>query len=431
MVIGRIKCLLLTVCLASIYYTALPKPTVKGQNNAGLLYPNLVNKFYSLHPQICWYTGTEASIAIRNSFLDRVDGARYLGLNKEKYHYPEIKASSIPKDSLELMKQDRIFTDAVIAYCKDVYQGAAINSWIKNDEISGKYAVADEGYLLDKIVQVNSAAALSSMLTSLEPGEKEYSLLKLELAKQIAINNTHLSNQLRSCLNLYRWIHHFHFEKFIVVNIPSVTLQYYEQDSMKLQMKVVVGKLSTKSPRFSTWCYQVVLYPYWNVPRDIGVKELLPHFKKSLASLESMHMEVIGSNGKPLNPYNLNWAGYTRSNFPYTFRQCTGCDNSLGVIKFNLTDPFNVYLHDTNFKIAFLKDTRFLSHGCIRVEKPIELGNYLLNNKLDSNFLKACVKNQDPIPVNLDKKVPVFVVYMPVVATGDSTQYYKDIYRLF
>ena len=88
-------------------------------------------------------------------------------------------------------------------------------------------------------------------------------------------------------------------------------------------------------------------------------------------------------------------------------------------------------MHDTNYKLGFLKDTRFLSHGCIRVEKPYELGNYLLDNKLDSNFLRACYKDKEPIFNDLKEKVPVFVVYMSAEVVGDSVVYYKDIYRLF
>ena len=147
--------------------------------------------------------------------------------------------------------------------------------------------------------------------------------------------------------------------------------------------------------------------------------------------MASMNMQLVGSNGRVVDATGIDWAQINRSNFHYTFRQCTGCDNSLGVIKFNLTDPFDVYLHDTNVKLAFLKDMRFLSHGCIRVEKPLQLGNFLLQNKLDSNFLKACYKDQLPKPINLEKKVPVFVVYMPAVPDGDSVAYYKDVYHLF
>ncbi len=427
----EIKRWVATVIFVSVCNIVLSQPPI-WSSSSKLLHPVLVNKFYNLnHQQAFWFTSSASSSEIRSYFLQVIDSSKKSGLNREKYHYSEIKNNIIPKDSVELMKLDRIFTDAVIAYSKDLYQGTDIHKWISNDEVSGKYATTDDEYILNNILKVNSVPGLNNTLLCFEPNEIEYSVLKIELKKQLASNNTIVINQLYATINLYRWIHHFHFDKFIVVNIPSATLRYYERDNMKLQMKVVVGKPSTKSPRFSTWCYQVVLYPYWNVPADIGLKELLPRFKKHPASLDAMNMQVLGKNGKVIDHHGIDWSEYNRGNFPYSFRQCTGCDNSLGVIKFNLTDPFSVYLHDTNFKLAFLKDRRFLSHGCIRVEKPIELGNYLLNNKIDSNFLKACYKDLEPMPMNLEKRVPVFVVYMPLEANADSIVYYKDIYRLF
>ena len=117
-------------------------------------------------------------------------------------------------------------------------------------------------------------------LNSLEPNDKEYLLLKTELQSKSSLTFLQ-KQQLTISLNFYRWIHHFNFEKYIVVNIASATLRYYEYDSMKLRMKVVVGKPSTKTPRFAAHCNQVILYPYWNVPASIALKELLPRFKRN------------------------------------------------------------------------------------------------------------------------------------------------------
>ena len=112
-------------------------------------------------------------------------------------------------------------------------------------------------------------------------------------------------------------------------------------------------------------------------------------------------------------------------------RQSTGCDNALGVIKFNLTSPFDVYMHDTNLKSAFQSSYRYYSHGCIRLEKPIELGNFLLHGRLDPLFLQSCLKDQKPVTVKPDKPVPVFVVYgMAGFDAMNNVIYYKDIYRL-
>jgi murein L,D-transpeptidase YcbB/YkuD len=249
------------------------------------------------------------------------------------------------------------------------------------------------------------------------------------LRGQLQSANARYVKQLNTSLNFYRWIHHFNFEKFIVVNIPAAQMRYYEQDNLRLEMKAVVGKPKTRTPRFTTYCYQVVLYPYWNVPNSIAVNELIPKFRKKPSAIDAMDIKVVDSKGQVINHYDIDWASVDAATFPYKFRQATGCDNSLGVIKFDLTDDFNVYMHDTNYKAAFESMSRYLSHGCIRLEKPIDLANILLNNKLDEDFVKACIRNQKPV-YNKIKPVPVFVIYNTAVAKGDSVSYLKDIYGL-
>jgi L,D-transpeptidase YcbB len=89
-------------------------------------------------------------------------------------------------------------------------------------------------------------------------------------------------------------------------------------------------------------------------------------------------------------------------------------------------------MHDTNYKLAFQSDTRYMSHGCIRVEKPVDLANSLLENQIDTPFIKACIEGQNPQTMKLKKVVPVFVVYMPAEVQDDGqVKYFKDIYRLF
>ena len=237
--------------------------------------------------------------------------------------------------------------------------------------------------------------------------------------------------QLTISLNFYRWIHHFNFQKYIVVNIASATLRYYEYDSMKLRMKVVVGKPSTKTPRFATYCNQVILYPYWNVPASIALNELLPKFKNNPGQVDELSMQLIDGRGNIIDHHKLNWRNYNKSYFPFRIRQSTGCDNSLGVMKFNLTSPLGVYLHDTNNQVAFMSGLRYYSHGCIRVEEPIELANYLLPKKVDSIFLESCIKGQVPVPIDLVKPVPVFVIYQTVETDiMNAVKYYKDVYGL-
>lgn len=401
-----------------------------------LIYPLLTAKFYQQNnQQLFWFTADTGSAALRQSLKTVIDSCINIGLDKDKYHYNEIVATSAGKfaleDSAAAMNNDKIFTDAAIALCKDIYQGKNISSWINYDEVSLKYADADNEYLLKSIAAAYSDIVLVQFIISLEPVEKEYTLLKQELKIQLQKKAALPIKQLTTSLNYFRWIHHFKFDQCIVVNIASATLRYYENDSIKLQMKVVVGKPSTKTPRFAAHCNQVILYPYWNVPTSIALNELLPKIKRRPGAIDDMNMQLVDGNGKVINHYIVNWKSISRNYFPYRLRQSTGCDNSLGVIKFNVTDPYSVYLHDTNNKTAFLSGYRYYSHGCIRVEEPVELGNLLLNNRLDTNFLKACYKEQKPMPVDLITPIPVIVIYsLAETDKADKIRYYKDVYSL-
>ncbi len=383
--------------------------------------PVMVGKVYESQP--AWLSDPVAGSAMQQAFVHILDSATYKGLNKEKYHYHSLLQGAV---------DGRVLADAIISYAKDLYSGAEIARWIINDEVSPKYAAAYDDVIIARLGAIHQPGELQAVFASLEPLDREYISLKDALKRHIDSAQTSIATQLAVCLNLYRWVHHFRFSRFIVVNIPSATLRYYEADNTKLEMKVVVGKPTTRTPRFSAYCKEIILYPYWHVPGSIAVKELLPKIKRNPSVIDRERLQVMTKGGKVLNHYSIEWSQYNASNFPYILRQYTGCDNALGVIKFNLTDPFDVYMHDTNFKEAFLKKSRFLSHGCIRLEKPVELGNLLLDGNLDAGFLEACVKGQKPVLNKLKEAVPVFVVYMPATVDSDNNiVLHNDIYRLF
>jgi len=154
-------------------------------------------------------------------------------------------------------------------------------------------------------------------------------------------------------------------------------------------------------------------------------------FRVSPRLAETMNIQLFDRNGKAVEPTSISWWRWNKNNFPYSMRQSTGCDNALGVIKFNLTSPFDVYMHDTNFKLAFLRTYRWLSHGCMRLEKPFELGNLLLDHQLDTTFLESCLKDQQPRRIRLVEPVPVFVIYQTAVTgEGGKLRMVKDIYHL-
>jgi L,D-transpeptidase YcbB len=223
----------------------------------------------------------------------------------------------------------------------------------------------------------------------------------------------------------YRWLNGMKDKSHIVVNIPSNTLTYFEDGKNKVESRIVVGKLSTPTPTLTSEIKNVIYYPYWNVPHSIAVNEILPIVKRNPGYLKRSRIEAL-SNGNVVT--GINWHSYSASNFPFQLRQKTGCNNALGLLKFDFENPFHVYLHDTNVKIAFSANKRFFSHGCMRVEKPYELA-VALGVPAKRINMKDCLQNKRPETIPLPQAIPVFVTYATIDVVDGQIYWYEDAYR--
>lgn len=271
------------------------------------------------------------------------------------------------------------------------------------------------------------------LLHSLESKDANYRWLK-EYCKPCLVDEYSASeltlDQVYETLNTYRWVNRFSSSKHIVVNIPSTRLRVLDSlGAILLDSRVVVGKPSTKTPAFAALVPGLVLYPYWNVPRSITVNELLPKIRRNPSKvLEAMNLQIVDGKGRVVNPTSVDWS--TKA-FPYRLRQSTGCDNALGLIKFEVNSPYAIYLHDTNNRTVFGRENRFLSHGCIRVEKPVELANILLGyTRFEPNYMETCPIDAKPQSLLLSRSVPALMVYN--ILDFDEVgvlQAYKDVYR--
>jgi murein L,D-transpeptidase YcbB/YkuD len=240
--------------------------------------------------------------------------------------------------------------------------------------------------------------------------------------------------EVKSALNTLRWLRCLDgYPGMILVNIPSANLLVYHGGNLVMQSRVVVGKRTTRTPSLASSITDLILYPYWVVPKKIATRELLPSIKRNIRFIDDNNLQILDQKGRVIDPAKINWKSLSAANFPYELRQSTGCDNSLGLIKFNFYSPYGVYLHDTPMKNLFHANRRYFSHGCIRVEKAMDLARFLLNGnttKMDRILEKGCLPNQPPISIPLRVKVPVFVLYH--TAWFDSSanlQFNQDIYK--
>jgi L,D-transpeptidase YcbB len=282
---------------------------------------------------------------------------------------------------------------------------------------------------------IGSAMRTADPVAALQAKSPVFAPYQALLTQYHQVKKTATPDQLREIqqtLNFYRYLTRFEGDKFIVVNIPAARLAVFDKaGNRELPMAVIVGKAAKATPRFNCYLTDIVAYPYWNVPQGIAMKEIVPKVTANASYLDSQNMEVLDARDKPVDPESIDWASVSASNFPYRFRQTSGCHNSLGLIKFTLNGPPAIYFHDTNARQLFDQTTdHWRSHGCVRVEKPVELANFVLGaTKFDQGFYDRCLTDQTPSTFKLPKPFPVFVTYnlADVDETGKLV-YYKDVY---
>ncbi len=218
-------------------------------------------------------------------------------------------------------------------------------------------------------------------------------------------------------LNLERWrwmpddfgAHHF------MVNVPYFHLLARQNDKTVMDIRVVVGKPGNETPLFSDEIESVVFSPYWNIPDTIAENETAPAVARDPAYLAKQNIEILRTSGgktETVNASDVNWDNPDDLR-GLAFRQRPGSNNALGHVKFLFPNEFNVYLHDTPADALFARPGRAFSHGCMRVEEPEKLAQYVLKGypEWDAETMQVAMHSGVEQHVKLKEKIPVHVVY--------------------
>jgi murein L,D-transpeptidase YcbB/YkuD len=232
----------------------------------------------------------------------------------------------------------------------------------------------------------------------------------------------------------WRWLPENLGERHITVNIPDFALQVVEQTQSVLSMRVVVGRPTRPSPVFSADMTYLVLSPHWYVPPTIALEDKLPLIRKDPSYVARQNFRIFhdaGWGSTQIDPLSVNWSAVSARNFPYRLRQDPGPKNALGRVKFMLPNRYQVYLHDTPSKTLFTKTERAFSSGCIRLEKPIELAEYLLgaDPKWSRQRILAAMATSREQTVRLSTSIPVHLLYWTAWVNEDGVAHFRrDIY---
>ncbi|HKI06457.1 MAG TPA: L,D-transpeptidase family protein, partial [Thermoanaerobaculia bacterium] len=216
--------------------------------------------------------------------------------------------------------------------------------------------------------------------------------------------------QIEINLDRWRWLPSDLGERHVMVNIAGFALDVIEAGKPALSMRIVAGKPTSRTPMFTGTMTHLVLNPYWNVPAGILKKEIRPRLAREPGYLAKQNMEMLPGG---------------------RVRQRPGPNNALGKVKFLFPNRFDVYLHDTPSRSLFSRSQRTFSHGCIRVEKPLELAEYLLKEDpawTPAKIQKALAKGSESW-VKIPNPLPVHLAYWTAwVDDAGVTQFRKDVY---
>jgi murein L,D-transpeptidase YcbB/YkuD len=242
--------------------------------------------------------------------------------------------------------------------------------------------------------------------------------------------------QIELALERLRWLPDVTSEPIIVVNIPAFELwaldPTHPDHRIALEMRVVVGKAVNKqTPAFRGDMRYVIMSPYWNVPYSIAVNEMLPRIANESDYLETRNLELVREfswDAEVLPPTEENIAAIRTGRV--NIRQQPGPGNSLGTAKFIFPNSDNVYLHDTPSHQLFERTRRDFSHGCIRVEDPQALAEWVLRDQGEwtAGTIEEARHAHAPSRANLTAPLPVILFYTTVMADEERPYFYDDIY---
>ncbi|MGA0610864.1 L,D-transpeptidase family protein [Caldimonas sp. KR1-144] len=254
-------------------------------------------------------------------------------------------------------------------------------------------------------------------------GRATQAALRMPLAARV--------RQIELAMERLRWLPPLTGQRFVAINIPMFRLWAVEPGTPSLSMGVVVGRaLRTPTPVLLRQMREVVFRPYWNVPRSIVRKELLPAIARDARYLEREAMEIVrgaGDDANAVEPTPENLA--LLADGALRLRQRPGPRNALGRVKFVFPNDDDVYMHDTPATALFERTRRDFSHGCVRVQDPAELAHWVLRDAPEAwprERIDAAMASSRTERVALARPIPVLLFYVTAVAMPDGTLHFAD-----
>ncbi|WP_084529355.1 L,D-transpeptidase scaffold domain-containing protein [Pedobacter caeni] len=388
-----------------------------------------------------------------------LDSVELHGLNPELFYRTEIrdlwsKLGETKEEKTMDAYQQKVKLEVLLAVSLIKYSRTMQYGLVRPDSIYTNYFISTLSPDSSLAGKVFAVADLKNYLDSIQPKSSQY--LALQKALKLGFGTKAIPREeadlvIKVNLERLRWKNKVAAVKYVSVNIPDFSLEVIDQGKAILQMKVCVGEgrnkdgmnllskdpdtglvrdqpIAKETPQLNSMIYSVQVNPIWHIPASIARAEISKYVASNPDYLAENDMDVY-KDGKRISAGEVDWENVGQ----YSFKQRPGDQNSLGKIKFLFNNNSSVYLHDTPVKSAFKKVNRAISHGCVRVEKPLELALALFGKGKTYDQIKSAMQNAYPRAKNisLPVKIPVYLNYITAWADAKGNlALRKDIYGL-
>jgi len=239
-------------------------------------------------------------------------------------------------------------------------------------------------------------------------------------------------DQIRVNLERIRWVYKELPEDYVIVDIAGFHVYLVQEDEIVWQARAQVGKPYRNTPVFRDTMKYLEFNPTWTVPPTILREDILPRLEQGPDYLAKRNMRILDWNGKPVDLSTIDWPSVTAGHFPYILRQESGPNNALGRVKFMFPNKHAVYIHDTPSKSLFAHSKRTFSSGCIRLERPFELAELLLDDpeRWDQQGIQQLLDSRRTQRVNLKEPLPVLILYWTAEVDAEGRVHFRrDVYN--
>jgi murein L,D-transpeptidase YcbB/YkuD len=372
-----------------------------------------VAPFYAAHPGTLLWLRDADSKAAAAKLVDILKRAPIDGLADGPVLASSVEtalASGTPAD-------DQIISTAWVRYAQTIERPV---EGISYGDSALRLKPESASAILEAVLAAPSLAVLLDQVSSVNP---LYAALRDDAVSSGQQDDPHV----RSTLDRLRLIPAK--GRAILVDVANAQLMMLQDGQAVDTMKVIVGKPTFPTPLLAGKIWYVTFNPYWHIPQDVAKRKVAPIvLKRGVAYLKAAKYQTVAAFGgdkeQPIDPETVDWKAVAAGDVEVHIRQLAGPQNMMGRMKFGFANDYGIFLHDTPHKDFFNKVSRNLSLGCIRVEHPERLAQWLLGHE------PVPPADDSELNVMIDKGVPVYVSYLTARPDGTSIAFAPDVYKL-